>query len=86
MYVTVNNELQYPKSSQLVDYDIFMGKKCVINTTCGDSCPEQCTRLILELKNQVLLKGANVSVCVLHGDGNDTKNDCTHLDLTSITG
>ena len=84
MYVTVNNELQYLNSSQLVDYDIFMGKKCVID--CGDSCPERCTRFILELKNQVLLKGANVSVCVLHGDGNDTKNDCTQLDLTSTTG
>ncbi len=93
MYVSVGNEVQYENNTQLyhnntqpVDYETFKQKTCLIHTTCVDLCPERCTRLYLEIRNQLLLKGANVSVCVLHGEMNDTKKVCTQLDLTSTTG
>ncbi len=82
IHVTVGGGQQYRNLTQLVDYvRLSKGKNCLY----VDSYTERCTRLRVELGKE--LKGANVSVCVLHGPKNDTKNDCsTQLDLTSTTG
>ncbi len=84
IHVTVGGGQHQNLTQQLVDYvRLSKGKKCIhINSV--DSCTKRCNRLRVELGKE--LKEANVSVCVLHGDGNDTKNDCTQLDLTSTTG